>query len=152
MEEGETYDGIIITSPSNHYVLACSTLTGGDFYVFNNRVYNMDDGTFQCMVNEQNFVGLNRTNIYSPAYENMITQMQATGADPVMLANDTFSVVLDGGTPRAGVPVWSVRDTFFVGYTLYLRSATLGWEGQDTFWLEFELSGNIRSYGWRNFA
>jgi hypothetical protein len=132
----ETYTSLA-TSPSNHYMVASSVLSGSGgsgestFVDLNNNVYRMDDGSHVYFVNERLLDDLNPANLHSPVYNAWVEEARQQTTDPrwlAGLANDSLQVVRDGYRQQVG-PLWSARDTFFLGYRITISSPFFGADG-----------------------
>jgi hypothetical protein len=141
----ETFSSLV-PSLDNAYLAASTVAIGVDFIDLNNYIYNMTNLSLLSMVNEQTFDELNKSNCHSHAFDDWIQQQlsQTTDPDEIQAINgDDFYVLSSHSAEQVVGPVWTRRNTFYLGYNLDIASRSDTWSGTDQFIMEFNVQGAI---------
>ena len=139
----ETFSSLA-PSLDNAYLAASTGLSGNGFFDLNNYIYSMTDLSYLCMVNEQAFGQLNKSNCDSPVFDAFIRQRLGQTTDPGEIAaieSDDFQVLPLSNAIQIVGPVWTRQNTFYLGYKLDIGSLSHIWTGTDQFIMEFDAQG-----------
>ena len=135
-EVPETWQSLV-PSRDNRYLAALSMQLGVDFLDANVRVYDLDSGALQMLVNEHSFAGIDRSSASSPLFDAVLAQEAAAGVPQAQLDSYDYSLEVEGAAFIGPELIWTESGTLLLSYRFgVFWSGT--YLGHDPF--EFELS------------